>query len=158
MSDNLRTRIAAALYARAIERLGWNRSWDNLGAPSQQLWLDDADAVIRELDDMGIIHLSKVRHDECQPERNGVVTDSLRDRLTDLIYGTVSWRDVNVPVAEEVADAIIELLSDSYTDEGIDIWLRASNRNLNMRRPIDLIVEGQIDTVIDEAKWVAGGM
>jgi len=49
MSDNLRTRIAAALYARAIERLGWNRSWDNLGAPSQQLWLDDADAVIREL-------------------------------------------------------------------------------------------------------------
>ena len=49
MTD-LRTRIAAALYARAIERLGWNRSWDNLGAPSQQLWLDDADAVIRELD------------------------------------------------------------------------------------------------------------
>jgi hypothetical protein len=49
MSDNLRTRIAAALYARAIERLGWNLSWDNLGAPSQQLWLDDADAVIREL-------------------------------------------------------------------------------------------------------------
>jgi len=48
MTD-LRTRIAAALYARAIERLGWNRSWDNLGAPSQQLWLDDADAVIREL-------------------------------------------------------------------------------------------------------------
>ena len=52
MTD-LRTRIAAALYARAIERLGWNRSWDNLwdnlGAPSQQLWLDVADAVIREL-------------------------------------------------------------------------------------------------------------
>ncbi|MCB1510518.1 MAG: helix-turn-helix transcriptional regulator [Hyphomicrobiaceae bacterium] len=53
---------------------------------------------------------------------------------------------------------IIELLSDSYTDEGIDIWLHARNRNLNMRRPIDLIVEGQIDTVIDEAKWVTGGM
>jgi transcriptional regulator with XRE-family HTH domain len=53
---------------------------------------------------------------------------------------------------------IIELLSDSYTDEGIDIWLRARNRNLDMRRPIDLIVAGQIDTVIDEAKWVAGGM
>ena len=53
MPDTLRTRIAAALYARAIERLGWNRSWDNLwdnlGAPSQQLWLDVADAVIREL-------------------------------------------------------------------------------------------------------------
>ena len=105
MSDNLRTRIAAALYARAIERLGWNRSWDNLGAPSQQLWLDDADAVIREV---------RCRiHRRPQPERNGVVTDSLRDRLTDLIYGTVSWRDVNVPVAEEVADAVIaELKND----------------------------------------------
>lgn len=53
---------------------------------------------------------------------------------------------------------IIELLSDSYTDEGIDIWLHARNRNLEMRRPIDLIIEGQIDTVINEAKWVSGGM
>ena len=34
----------------------------------------------------------------------------LRTRLTDLIYGTVSWRDVNVPVAEEVADAVIREL------------------------------------------------
>ena len=33
--------------------------------------------------------------------------DVLRTRLADLIYGTVSWRDVNVPVAEEVADAVI---------------------------------------------------
>jgi transcriptional regulator with XRE-family HTH domain len=53
---------------------------------------------------------------------------------------------------------VVELLGDSYTDEGIDIWLHARNRNLNMRRPIDLIVEGQIEKVIDEAKWVAGGM
>jgi transcriptional regulator with XRE-family HTH domain len=53
---------------------------------------------------------------------------------------------------------IVELLRDSYTDEGIDIWLHARNRNLDMRRPIDLIVDGQIDTVINEAKWVAGGM
>jgi transcriptional regulator with XRE-family HTH domain len=53
---------------------------------------------------------------------------------------------------------IIELLSDSYTDEGIDIWLHARNRNLDMHRPIDLIINGQIDTVIAEAKWIAGGM
>jgi hypothetical protein len=33
--------------------------------------------------------------------------DVLRTRLTDLIYGTVSWRDVDVPVAREVADAVI---------------------------------------------------
>jgi transcriptional regulator with XRE-family HTH domain len=53
---------------------------------------------------------------------------------------------------------VVELLSDSYTDEGIDIWLRARNRNLDMRRPIDLIIEGQIEDVIQQAKWVAGGM
>jgi transcriptional regulator with XRE-family HTH domain len=53
---------------------------------------------------------------------------------------------------------VVELLSDSYNDEGIDIWLHARNRNLDMRRPIDLIVEGQIDKVIEEAKWVASGM
>jgi transcriptional regulator with XRE-family HTH domain len=53
---------------------------------------------------------------------------------------------------------VVQLLGDSYTDEGIDIWLHARNRNLDMRRPIDLIIEGQIEKVIDEAKWVAGGM
>ena len=53
---------------------------------------------------------------------------------------------------------VITLLSDSYTDEGIDIWLHSRNRNLDMKRPIDLIVGGEIDKVIDEAKWVAGGM
>jgi ribosome-binding protein aMBF1 (putative translation factor) len=53
---------------------------------------------------------------------------------------------------------VVELLQDSYTDEGIDIWLHARNRNLDMRRPIDLIIEGQIEEVIDQAKWVAGGM
>jgi transcriptional regulator with XRE-family HTH domain len=53
---------------------------------------------------------------------------------------------------------VIELLSDSYTDEGIDIWLHSRNRNLDMRRPIELITEGQIDRVLEEAKWVAGGM
>jgi transcriptional regulator with XRE-family HTH domain len=54
--------------------------------------------------------------------------------------------------------SVIDLLSDSYTDEGIDIWLHARNRNLEMRRPIDLITEGQLEQVLDEAKWVAGGM
>lgn len=51
---------------------------------------------------------------------------------------------------------IVSLLSDSYTDEGINIWLHSRNRNLNMRRPIELLVEGQIDEVLEEAQWVAG--
>ena len=68
-----------------------------------------------------------------------------------------------LPICEAVkrlldVRTVVELLSDSYTDEGIDIWLRARNRNLNMQRPIDLIIEGHIEQVIDQAKWVAGGM
>lgn len=62
--------------------------------------------------------------------------------------------------AERLLDilTIVELLSDSYTDEGIDIWLHSRNRNLDMRRPIDMLTEGQVDRVLEEAKWVAGGM
>ena len=48
MTDSLRDRIAAVLG-------------DNTDHSHRY---DLADAVIRELDDMGIIHLSKVRHDE----------------------------------------------------------------------------------------------
>lgn len=54
--------------------------------------------------------------------------------------------------------AIVDILSDSYTPEGIDIWFHSRNRNLDMRRPIDLLTEGDFDRVLDEAKWVAGGM
>lgn len=62
--------------------------------------------------------------------------------------------------AERLLDVrtIVDLLSDSYTDEGIDIWLHSRNRNLEMRRPIDLLIEGHVNQVLDEAKWVAGGM
>lgn len=75
-----------------------------------------------------------------------------------------NWaRGQNTPRGEAVkrlldVRTVVELLGDSYTDEGIDIWLHARNRNLDMRRPIDLIIEGHIEDVIDQAKWVAGGM
>ncbi|TQF74115.1 DUF2384 domain-containing protein [Rhodococcus spelaei] len=54
--------------------------------------------------------------------------------------------------------SIVDLLGESYTEEGIDIWLHSRNRNLDMQRPVDLLVEGRIDEVLDEARWVAGGM
>lgn len=54
--------------------------------------------------------------------------------------------------------ALVDLLHDSYTEEGIGIWLHSRNRNLDLQRPIDLLVEGRIDEVLDEARWVAGGM
>ena len=49
MTD-LRDKIAAVLYARAMSRLAWHRTWDDLQPEVQQMWLEDADAVIRELE------------------------------------------------------------------------------------------------------------
>lgn len=53
---------------------------------------------------------------------------------------------------------IVRLLSDTYTREGIRIWLNSRNRNLDLRRPIDLLEQGDIDAVLDEANRIAGGM
>ena len=38
-------------------------------------------------------------------------------------------------------------LREAYTDEGVEIWLHAKNRNLGGRRPIDLLTEGHGDEV-----------
>jgi len=54
--------------------------------------------------------------------------------------------------------SIVDQLRDSYTNEGIHIWLHSRNRNLDMRRPIDLLVDGRIEDVLEQARWVAGGM
>lgn len=53
---------------------------------------------------------------------------------------------------------IVQLLSDTYTREGIRIWLNSRNRNLGLRRPIDLLEEGDIDAVLEEADRISGGM
>lgn len=52
------------------------------------------------------------------------MSDSLRDRIAALIYDTVAWRSVNVPVAEEVADAVIrELNRQNLLDNPVWKWL-----------------------------------
>jgi DNA-binding transcriptional regulator YiaG len=53
---------------------------------------------------------------------------------------------------------VVEELRDVYTDEGIEIWLRARNRNLDGARPIDLITRGDVDTVLREAQRLARAM
>ena len=52
---------------------------------------------------------------------------------------------------------IIDVLRDTYTPEGMEIWLRSRNRNLDLQRPIDLLMEGRTDEVLDQARWAAGG-
>ena len=63
-SADLRTRIAAVLVAHPDKMDGTCCGDPGLEIEVQDDWaLHVADAVIRELDDMGIIHPSKVRHD-----------------------------------------------------------------------------------------------
>ena len=53
---------------------------------------------------------------------------------------------------------IVEELSVVYTDEAVEIWFRARNRNLHGRSPLDLLGDGNIDAVRREAERVAGAM
>ncbi len=53
---------------------------------------------------------------------------------------------------------IVRLLSDTYTREGIRIWLNSRNRNLGLERPINLLARGEIDAVLEEASRISGGM
>jgi transcriptional regulator with XRE-family HTH domain len=53
---------------------------------------------------------------------------------------------------------IIALLRDAYTDQGITIWLHSRNRNLGLRRPIDMLADGDYEAVVDEATSVAKAM
>ena len=53
---------------------------------------------------------------------------------------------------------IVEELGSVYTEEGVEIWLRSRNRNLHGQRPIDLLTEGRIDEVVEEAQRLSGAM
>lgn len=50
---------------------------------------------------------------------------------------------------------LVRELRTVYTDEGVRIWLNGRNRNLDRRRPIDLLIEGQSDIVVEESERVA---
>lgn len=53
---------------------------------------------------------------------------------------------------------MVTLLGDVYTNEGIEIWLHSRNRNLDLKRPLDLLVAGEFDAVVEEATALAKGM
>jgi DNA-binding transcriptional regulator YiaG len=73
-----------------------------------------------------------------------------------------NWAAGNATPRPEAARRLLDvstitgLLCDTYTDEGIGIWLRNRNARLDLHRPIDLLTEGRIDEVIEQARWVAG--
>jgi transcriptional regulator with XRE-family HTH domain len=53
---------------------------------------------------------------------------------------------------------IVRELREVYTEEGVQIWLHARNRNLGSQRPMELLAAGQYDEVLAEAERVSGAM
>jgi uncharacterized protein (DUF2384 family) len=52
---------------------------------------------------------------------------------------------------------VTRLLRDVYTREGAEIWLHGRKRSLNGRRPIDLLVAGAYDEVLDAIERLNAG-
>lgn len=52
---------------------------------------------------------------------------------------------------------IVEELSDVFEDEGIEIWLRSRQRSLEGRTPLELMHDGDFQTVLDAIERLAGG-
>ncbi len=61
-----------------------------------------------------------------------------KDRLLDLHY-------------------VVEQLKDVYRPEGVDIWLHGRNKNLNGKRPIDLLRAGDFEYALDEIERLKSG-
>jgi Protein of unknown function (DUF2384) len=51
---------------------------------------------------------------------------------------------------------LIPILRDTYTLAGINTWLMTPNRNLDGERPFDLLIDGETDRVLAEARRVGG--
>lgn len=61
-----------------------------------------------------------------------------RDRLVDVHY-------------------LVHLLKEVYKPEGIEIWLHCRNRGLGGQRPIDLLVEGEFEPVLNAVERLRSG-
>jgi uncharacterized protein (DUF2384 family) len=52
---------------------------------------------------------------------------------------------------------VAQLLRDVYTREGAEIWLHGRKRSLDGRRPVDLLVAGDYDEVLDAVERLRAG-
>lgn len=59
-------------------------------------------------------------------------------------------------MAEPGWTEVFDILADTYTPQGVAIWLESRNRNLDMSRPLDLLKDGKLSAVLAEARRVAG--
>jgi hypothetical protein len=54
-------------------------------------------------------------------------------------------------------DYVIELLSEVYDEEGVQIWLHGRNRTLGARRPLDVLIDGDFPAVLAAVERLTSG-
>jgi hypothetical protein len=52
---------------------------------------------------------------------------------------------------------VIEQLKEVYSPDGVDVWVHGRNRELGGRRPIDLLREGDFETVLYAVERLKSG-
>jgi transcriptional regulator with XRE-family HTH domain len=96
--------------------------------------------------------------------RSGITQTELSKAVGTSLRTVQNWAAGNgIPAGPKVrrlldVQYIVRELRDAYTEEGVQIWLHARNRNLGSQRPIDLLAAGQYDEVLAEAERVSGPM
>jgi hypothetical protein len=86
--------------------------------------------------------IAKATRSTVRSVRNWEATSAIRARNDDRL------RDLR---------EIVLILSETLTDRGVGQWLRARNRLLNGRRPIDVLAEGNVKAVRDAARAYVEG-
>ncbi|HEX8305898.1 MAG TPA: hypothetical protein VF612_13545 [Jatrophihabitans sp.] len=96
--------------------------------------------------------------------RSGITQTELSHAVGASLRTVQNWAAGNgIPAGAKVrrlldVQYIVRELREVYTEEGVQIWLHARNRNLGSQRPIELLATGQYDEVLAEAERVAGAM
>ena len=65
--------------------------------------------------------------------------------------------EVTEASAERLKERVVQILEDSLTPAGIDQWVRARNRMLDGRAPMDLIDEDETERVEEAARDFVDG-
>lgn len=88
--------------------------------------------------------------------RAGGLTAAEIGRITGVRERQVqNWAAGSSRPASEARDRLVDIhyivrqLQDVYRPEGIEIWLHSRNPELDSRRPIDLLIEGEFEPVVN---------
>jgi hypothetical protein len=100
--------------------------------------------VVRRLRDYGLTQsaIAKATGATVRSVRNWQVTSAIRPRNDDRL------RDLR---------EIVLILKETLTEKGVGQWLRARNRTLKRRRPIELLEKGDVESVRNAAKAYVEG-